>query len=73
MVEARIASKDLKVFQEFAFTRTLACYFAKTANPEFHVEGREGYLSKPVEPADIVAVHPHKQFVKTYRPRRKQK
>ncbi len=73
VVEARIASRDLTVFQEFAFARTLVCYFAKTVNAEFHIEGREGYLSKAVEPADIVAVHPHKVFVKAYRPSRKRK
>jgi hypothetical protein len=73
VVEARIASKDLTVFQEFAFARTLVCYFARTINPEFHIEGREGYLSKSVEPTDIVVVHPHKEFVKTYSPRRSRK
>jgi hypothetical protein len=61
------------VIQEFAFARTLVSYFAKTVNPEFHIAGRDGYLSKAVEPADIVAVHPHKAFVKAYRPSRMRK
>lgn len=54
VVEVRIRSGDLKVFQEFAFARTLASHFASSVNPEFFIEGREGYLSKGIEPKDVV-------------------
>ena len=61
------------MFQEFAFGRTRVGYFVKTVNPEFHIERREGYLSKGVELAGIVVVHSYQQFVKTYSPRRGRK
>ena len=66
VVEVRIRSRDLKVFQDLAFARTLASHFASSVNPKFRIEGREGYLSKGVEPEDIVAVHAHDQFVKKF-------
>jgi hypothetical protein len=69
VVEAQISSRDLKVFQEFAFARTLVSYFAKSVNDEFMIEGREGFLSRGVEPSDIVVVYAHDEFVKTYRSR----
>ena len=71
VVEARIASRDLTVFQDFAFARSLVSHFAASVNPEFKIENREGFLSKGVKPIDVVAVHPYKNFVQKYA--RKQK
>ena len=70
VVEVRISSRELKVFQEFAFARTLVSHFAASVNPQFRIEGREGHLSKDIGPNDIVAVHPYAQFAKKYRPKR---
>jgi hypothetical protein len=71
VVEARVSSEDLKVFQELALGRTLVSYFARSVNPRFYIDHREGYIPKAVPPADIVAVHPHKEFTRAVRPRRK--
>jgi hypothetical protein len=73
VVEMRIASRDLQVTQELAFARTLVSHFANSINPEFFIEGREGYLSKAVGQRDIVAVHRHKDFVKKFGPNRKKR
>jgi hypothetical protein len=71
VVEVRISSRDLQVFEELAFARTLASHFASSVNPEFFIEGREGYLSKGIEPKDVVTVHQHSQFVKKFGAKRK--
>lgn len=63
VVEVRISVRDLTVFREFALGRTLVSYSANSINPEFVVEDLEGYVSSNVPPSDIVAVHPHSDYL----------
>jgi hypothetical protein len=72
VVEARISTRDLTVYQEFALGRTLVSYYAQSVNPNFNLEEREGHVSRGVAPENVVAVHPHRKFV-TARARRGRK
>lgn len=63
VVEARLAVSNLKGFRRFAFGRTLVSFFASTINPNFCIEGLEGYVSSDLAPDAILAVYPHAEYV----------
>jgi hypothetical protein len=50
------------------FARDLVSHYAVTINSEFHIDSTEAYLSRPVGPDEIIAVHSKKTFWKEYWP-----
>ena len=65
VVEVKISNSNFTVFKEWAFGRELVSCFAITHNPDFFIEGLEGYVCENISPEEIIAVHPYDEFVRS--------
>lgn len=64
VVEVEVPFSDFKTFQSAA--RTMLSTWAMNIREDFNFSGIEGYLSRPVLPDEIIAVHPAQEFCRQH-------
>jgi len=65
VVEARLSVSSLRRYKIYSLGRTLVGCFANSINPDFHINDYNECGLTEILPCDIIAVHPHKQFIQS--------
>lgn len=68
VVEVGVPANEVRTFRSWPCARDVLSHYGRQVNPEFLICSLEGYMTRQIEPDEVIAVHRRDEFWRTYWP-----